>query len=57
MASKETASKPYTPKIVDELLDELASFLYDAYKHSKDSADDKIRIEKGQNADDEGNTR
>ena len=38
----------------DELLDELASFLYDAYKHSKEKDSDKIEQGKGQIAENEG---
>lgn len=55
MASKETRTKSYTPTI-DELLDELASFLYDAYQHSKEKVSDKIELEKGQIAENEGNS-
>ncbi len=35
----------------EELLDELASFLYDAYQHSKEKVSDKIELEKGQIAE------
>lgn len=38
----------------DELLDELASFLYDAYSHSKENDNDKIKLEEGLNAENEG---
>lgn len=52
MASKKTSPKPYTPKVAkSELLDELASFLYDAYLHSKEKGSDKIEPEKGQIAE------
>lgn len=40
----------------NELLNELASFLYDAYKRSKETESDKIEQEKGQNAENEGET-
>jgi hypothetical protein len=55
MASKEIGTKSYTPT-VDELLDGLASFLYDAYQHSKENTSDKIELEKGQIAENEGNS-
>ena len=51
MASKETIPSPTASK--DELLDELASFLYDAYQDHKQRASDKIELSKGQNADNE----
>lgn len=51
MASKETSFSPTASK--DELLDELASFLYDAYQDHKQKASDKIELSKGQNADNE----
>ena len=51
MASKETSPSPIASK--DELLDELASFLYDAYQDHKQKASDKIEVSKGQNADNE----
>ena len=57
MASKETTTKPYTPKAVDELLNELASFLYDAYQHDKEKRNDKIALEKGQTADNESESK
>lgn len=56
MASKKTGTKPYTPKVADELLDELASFLYDAYQHDKEKRNDKMVLEKGQIADNESET-
>ncbi len=51
MASKETS--PNTIASKDELLDELASFLYDAYQDHKQKASDKMKESKGQNADNE----
>jgi len=41
----------------DELLDELASFLYDAYRHSKEKDNDKIVGEEGQIAENEEHTK
>ena len=41
----------------NELLDELASFLYDAYQHNKDKVNDRIVLEKGQIAENEENTK
>ena len=40
----------------DELLNELASFLYDAYQHSKTKDDDNIELDKGQIAENGENT-
>lgn len=57
MASKKTSTKPYTPKEADELLNELSSFLYDAYQHSKEKDSDKIEVGKGQIAENEDNTK
>lgn len=57
MASKKTSTKPYTPKEASEQLDELASFLYDAYQHSKEKDSDKIVLEKGQIAENEDKTK
>lgn len=51
MASKETSPSPTASK--DELLDELASFLYDAYQDHKQKTSDKMETSKGRNADDE----
>lgn len=51
MASKENSPSPTASK--DELLDELASFLYDAYQDHKQKASDKMEVSKGQNADNE----
>lgn len=51
MASKGTS--PSTTASKDELLDELASFLYDAYLDHKQKASDKMEVSKGQNADNE----
>jgi hypothetical protein len=58
MASKETRNPDYSSEgnSSDELLDELASFLYDAYRHSKEKVSDKIELEKGQIAENEGNS-
>lgn len=55
MASKETSTSLTREK--DELLDELASFLYDAYQHSKEKESDKIEPEKGQIAENEDNSK
>ena len=51
MASKTTSPSRTASK--DELLDELASFLYDAYQDHKQRASDKIEVSIGQNADNE----
>ncbi|AGL61872.1 hypothetical protein L336_0162 [Candidatus Saccharimonas aalborgensis] len=58
MASKET-SAGCSPSVVgsDELLDELASFLYDAYQHSRDNIGAKIELDKGQIAENEEDTK
>lgn len=58
MASKETRKPDYSSEGTssDELLDELASFLYDAYQHSKEKVSDKIVLDKGQIAENEENT-
>lgn len=37
----------------DELLGELASFLYDAYRHSVEESSDKMVLDKGQIAENE----
>ena len=55
MAKKKT-KEATPPKEKDELLDELAGFLYDAYKHGKEKESDKIELEKGQIAENEGNS-
>ena len=57
MASKEIRKPDYSSSRSnsDELLDELASFLYDAYQHSKEKVSDKIELEKGQIAENEEN--
>ncbi len=58
MASKKTTtSKNRTGEDSDELLDELASFLYDAYQHSKEKDSDKMVLDKGQIAENEDNTK
>ena len=41
----------------DELLGDLASFLYDAYHHSKEKESDKMELEKGQIAENEDNSK
>lgn len=41
----------------DELLDELASFFYDAYQDDKEKRSDKIVPEKGQIAENEDDTK
>jgi len=53
MASKGTRNPDTSSKGTNsnEQLDELASFLYDAYLHSKEKVSDKIELEKGQIAD------
>ena len=56
MAITKTAKSLPLAQEKDELLDELASFLYDAYKHSKEKESDKIEQEKGQIAENEENT-
>lgn len=56
MASKKTSTAiglPAARVSNDELLDELASFLYDAYQDHKQKASDTIELRKGQNADNE----
>ena len=59
MASKETKEPDYSSKRTntDELLDELASFLYDAYRHSAKESSDKMVLDKGQVAENEENTK
>lgn len=59
MASKKTRQAGYGSSgfSSDELLDELASFLYDAYQHSKENDGAKIELDKGQNADNEENSK
>lgn len=59
MASKETKEPDNSSRGTsnDELLDELASFLYDAYRHSKERDSDKIEPEKGKNADNKGDIK
>jgi len=56
VASKKTSTKPYTPKEASEQLEELASFLYDAYQHSKEKDSDKLELDKRQIAENEDNT-
>jgi len=57
MASKKTSIGDGSLGVSnDELLDELASFLYDAYQHSKTKYDDKIELDKGQIAENGENT-
>lgn len=51
MANIETKQPIITAQEKDELLEELASFLYDAYQDKK--ANDTIESSKGQNADNE----
>lgn len=59
MASKKTriAGDGSLGASSDELLDELASFLYDAYQDHKEKSSDKIVLEKGQVAENEDNTK
>ena len=53
MATNTAADK----RVKDELLDELASFLYDVYTHKKDVADDIIiEVNEGQVAENENET-
>lgn len=52
MASKKTSTS-LTASEKNELLDELASFLYEAYQDHKQKASDTIEKSKGQNADNE----
>lgn len=55
MASKQTSADYSSLGLSnDELLSELASLLYDVYKHNKEKHDDKIEISKGQIAENEG---
>ena len=57
MASKKTRTDNSSVMVSnDELLDELASFLYDAYQHSKEKDSDKIELDKGQIADNGDNS-
>jgi len=57
MASKKTSVGYSSSKVSNnELLDELASFLYDAYQHSKQKDSAKIEPDKGQIADDGDNS-
>jgi len=49
---KKTSTSLSPEKALSEQLDELASFLYDAYQHSKQKDNDKIETNKGQIADD-----
>lgn len=58
MASKKT-SVGYSSLVAsnDELLDEFASFLYDAYQDDKEKRNDKIVLEKGQIAENEDDTK
>ncbi len=55
MASKETRKAGDGSQVVssNELLSELASFLYDAYRRLKEKDDDKIEPVEGQIAEDE----
>lgn len=59
MASTRTRQPDNSPSAVsnDELLDELASFLYDAYQDDKEKHSDKIVLEKGQIAENEDDTK
>jgi len=57
MASKKTRTDNSSVVVSnDELLGELASFLYDAYQHSKTKDDDNIELDKGQIAENGENT-
>lgn len=51
MASKKTNTSISPKKVLSEQLDELASFLYDAYQNNKQKVSDKIELDKGQIAD------
>lgn len=59
MASKRARKPDNSTSAVsnDELLDELASFLYDAYQDDKEKRSDKIVLDKGQIAENEDNTK
>lgn len=59
MASKKTRKPDSSLERTsgNELLDELASFLYDAYRHSKEKESDKMELEKGQIAENEENSK
>lgn len=57
MASKGTSTSLNKAREKDEQLSELASFLYDAYVHSKEKDSDKMVLEKGQIAENEENTK
>lgn len=59
MASIGTRKPDYSSRGAsnDELLDELASFLYDAYLDDKEKRGDKMELEKGQIAENEDNTK
>ena len=56
MASKKTSTSLSPKKVVSEQLDELASFLYDVYQHSKQKDSGKIELDKGKNTDDGENS-
>ncbi len=58
MASKKTKEPDYSSSGTssNELLDELASFLYDAYQHSKGNNGVRIELDKGQIAENEENS-
>lgn len=58
MASKKTSvGNNSSGASNDELLDEFASFLYDAYQDDKEKRSDKIVLEKGQIAENEDDTK
>jgi len=56
VASKKTNTSLSPKKALSEQIDELASFLYDAYQHSKQKDNVKIEPDKGQIADDGDNS-
>ena len=57
MASKEISNDCSSSAVSsDELLDELAGFLYDAYQEHKQRTSDKMETEKGQIAENEDDT-
>lgn len=59
MASKKTRTPDNSSSGTssNELLDELASFLYDAHLHSKEKDSDKMELDKGQIAENEEDTK
>ena len=56
MASKKTTTSISPKKVLGEQLDELASFLYDAYQNTKQKDNDKMELDNGQIAENGENT-